>query len=386
MLDPHVAATVACGPGDLAPWLRLQRVPGLGPAGARKLLRRFGLPQQLFAASPRQLADAQLSPALIAALLAPPDESFLAQLALTERWLACPRRYVFTLADGGYPHALLDLADPPLLLYAEGDASLLQARSLAMVGSRNATVQGVRDAQHFSNKLCGAGWTIVSGLALGIDAAAHRGALASGAPAATVAVIGTGCDVVYPARHAALAQEIAARGCLVSEYALGTPALAANFPRRNRLIAGLSRAVLVVEAAVRSGSLITARLAAEQGRDVFAMPGSIHAPLAGGCHKLIQQGAALVVTPDEVLDALTFGSVTPTVSNETSPPCKVPIETDAVAAKLLPLLDFGPTAFDTLAVQSGMPAGELGSALLALEMAGQAERLPGGAYRKLSIG
>ena len=233
------------------------------------------------------------------ALCAPVAPATVAQIERTVAWLAQPGNHVLTLADAAYPARLLEIADPPTLLYAKGRIDLLSAPSVAVVGSRNATAAGLENAEQFSAALVEAGWTVVSGLALGIDTAAHRGSLkavtaASAVAAATVAVVGTGLDIVYPSRNRALAHQIAEAGCILSEYPLGMPAIAANFPRRNRLISGLSRGVLVVEAAARSGSLITARMAAEQGRDVFAIPGSMHSPLSRGCHQLIRQGAKLV--------------------------------------------------------------------------------------------
>ncbi|HEY4542251.1 MAG TPA: DNA-processing protein DprA, partial [Noviherbaspirillum sp.] len=286
---------------DLRDWLRLEHTPGVGPQTARKLLAHFGLPNNIFVAHHAALSEL-VGERLARALLTPPTNTLLALIDRTLEWTGEAGNHVLTLGDAGYPPALLDIADPPLILYAKGRLELLSARSIAVVGSRNATRQGMLDAERFSETLSQAGIGIASGLALGVDTAAHRGGLRG--PAATVAVIGTGADIVYPARNRSLAHEIAQQGCLVSEYALGTPALAANFPRRNRIISGLSCGVLVVEAAARSGSLITARMAAEQGRDVFAIPGSIHAPLSKGCHLLIKQGAKLVESAQDILEEL----------------------------------------------------------------------------------
>jgi DNA processing protein len=361
-------SSISTSAGELEPWLRLQLTPGAGPVAARRLLAAFGLPQHIFSATFAQLR-AVVPDALVRALLAPPSAACAGLLARTRSWLDAPGHAVLTLADSAYPPLLLHLPDPPLLLYVSGDPALLAQPALAIVGSRGASVQGARDAARFAEALCEAGLTIVSGLARGIDAAAHQGALRAASPAGgTVAVVGTGCDIVYPPRNRALAAEIAAHGCVVSEYPLGTPPLAANFPRRNRLIAGLSRAVLVIEAAERSGSLITARLAAEQGRDVFALPGSIHAPLARGCHRLIKEGARLTETPGEILEELGLAA---------------PAARPPAAAPLPGLLDFAPADFDTLANRSGLSAAALNAALLGLEMAGQAERLPDGKYRRL---
>ena len=282
----------------LASWLQLSLTPGLGPATLRKLLQQFGLPQAVLARKRSELSA--LAPA--GALAALDSEAVATAVARALAWAAEPGHAVITLADESYPRLLLEIADPPPLLYARGRAELLQRSALAIVGSRNATQQGAANAEAFARTLSEAGLTIVSGLALGIDAAAHRGALQGAG--STIAVLGTGIDVIYPQRNAALAAEIAARGLIVSEFALGSAPAAQNFPRRNRLISGLARGCLVVEAALASGSLITARAAADQGRDVFALPGSIHSPLAKGCHVLIKSGAKLVESAEDVLTEL----------------------------------------------------------------------------------
>ncbi|QGZ62805.1 DNA-processing protein DprA [Paraburkholderia acidisoli] len=288
-------------PTELAAWLRLAFARGLKPAALRALLGAFGLPHHLFAQPFHALAAAAGAEAARAAL-DDPGPDFAAQLDVLESWRAAPGNAIVTLADPAYPPRLLAMPDPPLLLYVKGRLDLLHARSVAVVGSRNATPQALEDATRFSRALAASGITVVSGLALGVDGAAHRGALDQAGR--TVAVIGTGADLVYPAAHHALATQIAALGAIVSEWPLGTPARSANFPQRNRVIAALVEGVIVVEAAQRSGSLITARLANEMGRDVFALPGSIHAPLTRGCHGLIKQGAQLVETPADVLEAL----------------------------------------------------------------------------------
>lgn len=245
----------------LAAWLRLTLIPGIGGETQRKLLKACGLPEAVFAAGYPALVG--VAGSTLAERLHSHDTAAAVDLAL--EWAVQPGNAILTLADPDYPQALLDTADPPILLYLKGRRELLNRPMLAMVGSRNATAQGERDASAFAHSLGDAGLTIVSGLALGIDAAAHRGALPTAA--GTVAVIGTGADRLYPARNADLAREIAERGAILSEFPLGTPAVASNFPRRNRIIAGLAKGTLVVEAAPRSGSLITARLAAESGRD-----------------------------------------------------------------------------------------------------------------------
>src|SRR5690606_28326912 len=290
---------------ELSHWLRLMQTSGVGPETARRLLGAFGLPENIFTASLpalRQLVPERIAQALIAA----PSAEAAAHIERTLDWATQSGNRVLTLADDDYPASLLEIADPPILLYVKGRAELLSRAAIAVVGSRNATAQGIANAERFSETLAQAGLTVISGMASGIDAAAHQGGLLAthGNGGSTVAVIGTGADIVYPARNRALAHRLAEEGCIVSEYPLGMPAIAANFPRRNRIISGLARGVLVIEAALQSGSLITARMAAEQGRDVFAIPGSIHSPLSKGCHQLIKQGAKLVESAQDVLEEL----------------------------------------------------------------------------------
>jgi len=351
------------------PWLRLTLVPGLGNAALRKLLREFGSPDRVLAARHAELQ--RLVAADIAAQIAAGGNADGTQQAL--EWLADAANTIVTLADADYPQLLLQTADPPPLLYVKGRRELLNRPALAVVGSRNATPQGLANAEDFARALSDAGVTIVSGLALGIDAAAHRGGLAG--MASSLAVVGTGLDVVYPARNRALAHQLATSGALVSEFALGTPALGANFPRRNRVISGLSRGCLVVEAALQSGSLITARLANEQGRDVFALPGSIHSPLAKGCHALIKQGAKLVDSADDILEELHLAAV-PSATHD------VP-ELDPGAARLLAQLGFEPTDLDTLCERCDMGADAVSALLLKLELQGLIAALPGGQYQRV---
>jgi DNA processing protein len=353
--------------GELAAWLRLTLVPGLGGQGLRKLLSEFGLPLQVLAASRAALTRA-LGDALAARLLSTDTaESVEAALA----WAAQPGNAIITLADDGYPRALLEIPDPPALLYVRGRLELLGANGVAIVGSRNATAQGVVNAEGFARALSRAGLTVVSGLALGIDAAAHRGAL-DGA-GSTVAVLGTGIDVAYPARNAELFALIAGRGAIVSEFPLGTPPVAANFPRRNRIISGLARGVLVVEAALDSGSLVTARLAGEQGREVLAVPGSIHSPLSKGCHALIKQGAKLVESAHDVLEELGGVASTRTASRE------APEETHALLAHM----GHDPCNVDILCGRSGLTADAVSAMLLQLELDGKVASLPGGRYQRI---
>jgi DNA processing protein len=304
---------------------------------------------------------------------------------------------LLTLGDPLYPQILLQTEDPPLLLFAMGTprawaGNWLNASDhscLAVVGSRNPSPQGAANAREFSLALAQAGLTIVSGLALGVDGAAHEGALAGAAPdkLATVAFVGTGLDRVYPARHRQLAHRIAEHGLLLSEYALGTPPLAANFPRRNRLISGLSRGTLVVEAALQSGSLITARLASEQGREVFAIPGSIHSTLSHGCHALIKQGAKLVESAQDVLEELAplpmrAGNAQANLSDPVAPASRS-ASADPESA-LLQALGHDPVGLDALQARCGLATPDLLAQLMALELDGRLARLPGGLFQRLA--
>ncbi|MBS1189897.1 MAG: protecting protein DprA [Rhodocyclaceae bacterium] len=346
-------------------WLRLTLIPGIGGETQRKLLAAFGLPEALFAAD-RLTVRGVIGDK--ADLLFDTDNAEAVDLALA--WADAPGHSIVTLADEAYPQALLQIPDPPTVLYVRGRTELLNSPSLAVVGSRNATRQGLQTAEAFAKALAGQRYTVVSGLALGIDAAAHRGALA--AEGGTVAVIGTGADRLYPARNRDLALAIAEKGAIVSEFPLGTPAVAANFPRRNRLISGLSRGVLVVEAAPESGSLITARLAAEQGREVFAIPGSIHSPVARGCHRLIKQGAKLVETAEDILEEIgpPVAPAATATANEADP--------------VLAALGHDPCSLDDLADRTELAADALLPRLLALELTGQVAVLPGNRYQRLN--
>ena len=367
-------AASACDDDDLAGWLRLTETPGVGPVACRALLAAFGLPDAIFATSRQRLAGV-VPTALADALGAPPSSRLLDLIARTRAWSGEPGNHIVTLADGRYPKNLLETVDPPPLLYVKGRVDLLERMSLAIVGSRNATPQGRADARRFAESLAAAGHTIVSGLALGIDAAAHEGALAAGTDAgSTVAVIGTGADIVYPSSNRALAHRIAEHGAVVSELPLGTTAAAHQFPRRNRIIAGLARGVLVIEAAARSGSLITARLGSECGRDVFAIPGSIHSPLSKGCHQLIRQGAKLVESVEDVLEEW-GGSPVPAAGRERAPA--------ADDDPLFALIGFDPVTPDDLAERAGCTPAGLSARLLDLELAGRISRLPGGRVQRL---
>ncbi|MFZ4877432.1 DNA-processing protein DprA [Janthinobacterium sp. Mn2066] len=355
---------------DLAAWLRLQHLSGVGPVAARALLARFGFPPQIFSAPFEALCEV-VSSSVARTIAEPPRRVANSQLELTLQWLQRPGNAVLTLADAAYPPLLLEIADPPLLLYVRGRAALLSRPGIAIIGSRNASAQGMQNAAAFAQSLSGAGLTIISGLALGIDTHAHEGGLRG--QGSTVAVIGTGADLVYPKRNLDLAQRIAEQGCIVSEYALGLPAMPSNFPRRNRLISGLARGVLVIEAAALSGSLITARLAGEQGRDVFALPGSIHSTLAKGCHALIKQGAKLVESVEDVLQELQWQGGAESLA---------PTPAIAPQSAVLAALGYDPCDADTLAERSGLAVEAVMAELLALEMAGLVERLPGGLFQR----
>ena len=384
---------------ELGAWLRLTLTPGIGNGAARRLLARFGLPQAIF-----QQTEAALQlcvPAAQAKALREIPQGWEALWQTTAQWLASaaplgPARAIVSLGDLRYPQALLDTEDPPLLLYLMGPALLLEHqpfpgdRCLAVVGSRNPTAQGAENARLFARALCGAGLTIVSGLALGVDAAAHEGALeaatSAGTMAATIAVVGTGLDRVYPRKNLDLAHRIAAHGLIVSEYPLGTPPLPGNFPKRNRIISGLSQGTLVVEAALASGSLITARMAAEQGREVFAIPGSIHAPQSRGCHALIRQGAKLVESAQDVLEELKIPATTvPGLPHEgvNAPGAAASDETED---PVLAALGYDPMGLDALIARTGMDASTLQVALLELELDGRIARLPGGLFQRVGRG
>ena len=375
---------------ELAAWLRLSLSQGIGNESARRLLAAFGLPQAVFeqpAIALRQLvSESQVQ------VLQRLPEDFESQLGAAWEWLhpaeSGPARRVLCLSDADYPQALLQTADPPLMLYMLGDLPWrsdmgcgLTTPSVAIVGSRNPTPQGAANAEAFARSLSQAGLTVVSGLALGVDGAAHKGALDG--PGSTVAVVGTGLDRVYPKRHLDLAHRIGAHGLLLSEFPLGTPPLTANFPRRNRIIAALGQGTLVVEAALQSGSLITARLAAEQGKEVFAIPGSIHSPQSRGCHALIRQGAKLVETAQDVLEELGLAGASKLIAQD-GHPAGTPGK-NASANWLLDALGFDPCGLDALIARTGADAATLQAALLDLELTGLVARLPGGLFQQIRL-
>ena len=363
---------------ELPYWLALVRMPGVGPITAQSLLEQWGSPRNLFAADAAALRETARLSATAWTYARQPDWAAVEQdLA----WLAQPLRHAITVEDALYPPLLKQIPDPPLVLFLQGDPRTLATRQLAVVGSRNPSASGTQTATEFARHLANIGLTITSGLAVGIDAAAHRGALA--ADGLTIAVTGTGLDQVYPARHRTLAEEIVARGALVSEFPPGTPPRPENFPRRNRLISALSLGTLVVEAAVQSGSLITARLAAEQGREVFAIPGSIHNPLARGCHALLRQGAKLVETAHDVLEEL--GALVAWEETPAAPPAsKSPPEGDSKEfTSLLRHIAYEPIDIDTLVDRSGLTADQVSSMLVVLELHGQIASAPGGLYTRI---
>jgi DNA processing protein len=380
-------------PEELGAWLRLVLTPGVGPESARRLLAAFGEPQALFAQTETALCQVVNAKQAQALRLMPDGCADLTRDTLD--WLQAangPGRCVITLGDADYPAPLLDIPDPPLMLYALGQtaqlATLRAQQALAIVGSRNPTPQGAENARAFACSLAASGLTVVSGLALGVDGAAHEGALQGGLQSgfqagatgrlATIAVVGTGLDRVYPRQHRDLAHRVTQNGLILSEYPLGTPPLSPNFPRRNRLISGLSQATLVVEAALQSGSLITAKQALEQGRDVMAIPGSIHSAQAKGCHALIKQGAKLVESVQDVLEELRMPNALAQM-----PLALAAGDEDAPDDELLRALGHDPVSLDALQARCGWTTARLQAQLLELELMGQVGRLPGGLFQRM---
>ena len=369
---------------ELKAWLRLTLTAGAGNHTARKLLTAFGSAEAVFEQSEAALRQLGSNKLVSALKLEPPKLPEL--LSATLDWLAAgDDRAVAPIGSPLYPAALLDIEDPPLMLYMLGShihraqaATDSIAKNLAIVGSRNPTPQGQENARQFAKAFAAQGLCIVSGLALGVDGAAHDGALLGGGQ--TIAIVGTGLDRVYPKTHLTLAHRIAANGLLISEFPIGTPPINANFPKRNRIISGLSAGTLVVEAALQSGSLITARLANEQGKDVFAIPGSIHSPQSRGCHYLIKQGAKLVETAQDVMEELRIpmSSITPAADDGNNAP-----QGDS---SFLSALGFDIVSLDALQARTGLPTPELQAKLLALELDGLMTRLPGGLFQRMSAG
>ncbi len=361
---------------DITLWISLNLIQGLGNAGVCQLLAKFGSPDAIFSAGIsqlREIVDVDIAQKIHKGV-------DIDAITPTLNWLKKDNAHIVTFADSAYPKQLLEISNPPAVLYAIGNLHWLNHPTIAMVGSRSATPQGEKNAEDFAESLCNQDLCVVSGMALGIDGAAHRGALK--ANGATIAVVGTGLDIVYPARHRDLAHKIAERGLIISEFPLGTPSKAQNFPRRNRVISGLSLGCLVVEANIDSGSLITARLATEQGREVFAIPGSIHSPVTKGCHQLIKQGAKLVentqdileelknmlpsVSPSGLMDDLIFQSATPSEANT-----------------VLDFMGFDPINFESLLALSGLTTEVLSSMLMVLELENKITTLIGGKYQRL---
>lgn len=381
---------------ELSAWLRLVLTPRVGPGTARQLLAALASPQAIFEAPPQTLLS--IVPAREAKALASVPEGLDEQVEQTQAWLKGEpdgrggERALLTLADTRYPPSLFQTADPPLLLFAQGRLDLLTHSAVAVVGSRSPTAQGKDNAYAFAKALSQAGVTVVSGLAQGVDGAAHEGALDAGADqpcfGGTIAVVGTGLDRVYPRAHLNLARRIAQHGLMLSEFLLGTPPLPGNFPKRNRIVAGLARGTLVVEAAMQSGSLITARLAGEMGREVLAIPGSIHSPQARGCHALIKQGAKLVETAQDVLDELRLDaviapdSITGSITGRAEDRSASPGPDDPI----LSVMGFDPVSQEALSARTGMGPADLGAKLLELELTGQVARLPGQLFQRMGRG
>ena len=371
---------------DILLWLTLSLTEGLGNASVCQLLAKFGTPDAIFSAPYKQLREI-VSDSIAKHIQKGVDAT---QHKPTLDWLKKDNAHIVTLADAHYPQALLQIPNPPALLYTLGQLNWLNHPSLAMVGSRSSTPQGEKNAEDFAQSLCQHGLCVVSGMALGIDGAAHRGALKSNG--ATIAVVGTGLDIVYPARHRDLAHKIAERGLIMSEFSLGTPSKAQNFPRRNRLISGLSLGCLVVEANVSSGSLITARLAIEQGREVFAIPGSIHSPVAKGCHQLIKQGAKLVESVQDILEELNWAEISqqkPKNDLQKHSPSGLMTQSGFLddnsqePNRILACMGFDTIQFDNLQALAGLTTEALSAMLVLLELQGKITTLAGGKYQRL---
>jgi DNA processing protein len=356
---------------DIESWITLCLIDGLGDESIRRLLAAFGSPAGIISASASAL-EPWVKKKVANSIIRGADRN---KIAATLNWLEDSQNSIVTLADPDFPSLLLNIPDPPPLLYFKGKRELLNSQMFAVVGSRNATPQGLVNAEAFAKTTSDAGFCIVSGMALGVDTAAHRGGLRGSA--SSIAVVGTGLDLVYPASNRKLAHELAQQGALISEFPLGTPAIASNFPRRNRIISGMSRGCLVVEAALQSGSLITARQALEQGREVFAVPGSIHSPLAKGCHSLIKQGAKLVESAEDILDELGYRVARPSAANNTE-------ERGREKSLLLTHLGHEIIDIDTLSVRSGLTVETVSAMLLTFELDGIVASLPGGCYQRLA--
>ena len=388
--DPHHVPPDA----ETLAWLRLLLTPGIGRITARKLLAKAGGAEEIWQLPLSAWAECSTQAQIKALAQLPPDWN--RHCETLAHWLTTPAtgtQHALTyLGHSQYPDSLLQTEDPPLLLFVQGPEALLNSgapwfpypATLAMVGSRNPSAQGIINARDMAQALAEQGLCIVSGLARGIDAAAHEGALQSKASKApsTIAVVGTGLDQVYPRAHTALAQQIALHGLVISEYPLGSEPLPRHFPQRNRIISGLSQGTLVVEAALQSGSLITARLASEQGREVFAIPGSIHAPQAKGCHALLRQGAKLVETAADILDELQ--GINMPVSPTPQAQAAIKTKVSEQEPELLRALGHDPMPLDTLMARTGWDAAHLQAQLMELELDGMVARLPGGLFQRIT--
>jgi len=375
--EPSVAKAPPPARRDLLrAWMILARAPGVGVGVVERLIAHFGDPIRILAAGRAELEAAGLKPSHVDAILGSGDAAVDADLA----WAEGEGVHILTRDDPRYSHLLAQVSAPPMLLFVRGDPAVLNDPTLAIVGSRNPTAAGRENTRRFASHLAACGLTIASGLAIGIDGAAHEGALESGR---TVAVLGTGPDRVYPGVHWDLARRIVENGALVTEYPPGSAPIGRNFPRRNRIISGLSLGTLVTEAALQSGSLITARYAIEQGREVFAVPGSIHSPLARGCHALIRDGAKLVESAADILEELgpVLGSLV-TRATEESATGSTSDESglDAEYLRLLESLGHDPLSPDELIGRTGLPAQSIASMLLLLELEGYVSSCPGGRY------
>jgi len=360
-------------------WLRLSFEPGIGPILANRLLRRFQHPLALYRSTP-DLVSAIVPRGSALQLTRPPPPDMQAKIEAALRWSALPGHALLTQNQAEFPAILRQTEDAPVVLYALGNLKRLAANAIAIVGTRNPTADGVANAHAFAQHLAARGWCVVSGLAKGIDGAAHRGALRAGeAAASTIGVLGTGIDTIYPSTHAGLAAEIVAQGgLLLSEFALGTAPIAGNFPRRNRLVAGLTRGTLVIEAALKSGSLITARLATDLGREVFALPGSIHSPLSRGPHALIQQGAKLVTCADDLLQE--FGGWHQIALDHVEPALQNPLQP---SSPIWNAIGYDPITEDVLQQRTKVAVAVLHEALLDLELAGHLQRHPDGRVSRM---
>ncbi|MCP4000772.1 MAG: DNA-protecting protein DprA [Gammaproteobacteria bacterium] len=360
------------------PWLILSLCSGLSTTRALELIKKFGNAAAVISASASDLKTSNLSDETLHFLKNPDAE----KLNQTTSWLAAEGRHLLCLNDAGYPPLLAESGDAPLCLYVEGNPASLLMPQLAIVGSRNATPGGLETAQHFASHLAHSGLTITSGLATGIDSAAHLGALAG--DGLTIAVLGTGPDEIYPQSNIKLAAHIRQQGALVSEFPPGTPPRRHQFPRRNRIISGLSLGVLIVEAGLRSGSLITARYSGNYGREIFAVPGSLHNPLSKGCHRLIKQGAKLVETGADIVSELgSLAGALESFPDYVATQIKSPTQADPDYAKLLKAMGFDPISINHLVARSGLTAEQLSSMLLILELEGKVNTLPGGRFQQV---